>query len=197
MDYLTDKELSIFRCVSTTALWKKYVCWLTGRWWHQGGWQEEPKCNWPGDGEYNSLYLLFLTLCCTLLNNKFLLALSWLMLCCVPLTCFRVTSNPRPAASPEPAYSLYSTDSEDQVVSLPSVQKIWEEILSGIMMQMNTGAVHNTEERNMWNKGAFSGVTLMVCYRNNWFLKRLDRNSHTASQIIQSDWHSLKRSGLT
>lgn len=39
-----------------------------------------------------------------------------LMPCCAPLTCtIRGTPNPAPAACLEPAYSLYSTDSEDQV----------------------------------------------------------------------------------
>lgn len=45
----------------------------------------------------------------------------------------RVTSNPRPAASPEPAYSLYSTDSEDQVTSLHKGLDRCAALLSGIL----------------------------------------------------------------
>lgn len=39
-----------------------------------------------------------------------------------------LTPNPGPAACPQPAYSLYSTDSEDQVMKL---------IYSRLMMRMN------------------------------------------------------------
>ncbi|XP_044043845.1 coiled-coil domain-containing protein 14 isoform X2 [Siniperca chuatsi] len=45
----------------------------------------------------------------------------------------RVTPNPGPAACPEPAYSLYSTDSEDQVISLHKGLDQCAALLSGIL----------------------------------------------------------------
>ncbi|XP_027142291.1 coiled-coil domain-containing protein 14 isoform X2 [Larimichthys crocea] len=45
----------------------------------------------------------------------------------------RVTPNPGPAAGPEPAYSLYSTDSEDQVTSLHKGLDRCAALLSGIL----------------------------------------------------------------
>ncbi|XP_044200186.1 coiled-coil domain-containing protein 14 [Thunnus albacares] len=50
----------------------------------------------------------------------------------------RVTPNPVPAACPEPAYSLYSTDSEDQVTNLHKGLDRCAALLSGILQAENT-----------------------------------------------------------
>lgn len=105
--------------VSQQIYWSAFTCdcWLDRRWCHQGGWREESKCSLLDDSEYTIPHSSFLSknpLHCTLLIP---ISTLWaLMLCCPPLTCIiRVTPNPAPAACLEPAYSLYSTDSEDQV----------------------------------------------------------------------------------
>ncbi|XP_031158228.1 coiled-coil domain-containing protein 14 isoform X2 [Sander lucioperca] len=51
----------------------------------------------------------------------------------------RVTPKPGPAACPEPAYSLYSTDSEDQVTSLHKGLDRCAALLSGILQAEKTG----------------------------------------------------------
>ncbi|XP_076579110.1 LOW QUALITY PROTEIN: uncharacterized protein ccdc14 [Chaetodon auriga] len=52
-----------------------------------------------------------------------------------------VTPNPRPGAGPEPAYSLYSTDSEDQVASLHKGLDRCAALLSGILQDEKAEAV--------------------------------------------------------
>ncbi|XP_078099427.1 uncharacterized protein ccdc14 [Sander vitreus] len=51
----------------------------------------------------------------------------------------RVSPKPGPAACPEPAYSLYSTDSEDQVTSLHKGLDRCAALLSGILQAEKTG----------------------------------------------------------
>ncbi|XP_039649651.1 coiled-coil domain-containing protein 14 isoform X2 [Perca fluviatilis] len=51
----------------------------------------------------------------------------------------RVTPKPGPAACPEPAYSLYSTDSEDQVTSLHKGLDRCAALLGGILQAEKTG----------------------------------------------------------
>nr|XP_033471544.1 coiled-coil domain-containing protein 14 isoform X1 [Epinephelus lanceolatus] len=53
----------------------------------------------------------------------------------------RVPPNPGPAAHPEPAYSLYSTDSEDQVTSLHKGLDRCAALLGGILQAENTEAL--------------------------------------------------------
>eukprot|EP00064_Thunnus_orientalis_P015508 superscaffoldBa00002884_g15562 len=84
----------------------------------------------------------------------------------------RVTPNPVPAACPEPAYSLYSTDSEDQVTNLHKGLDRCAALLSGILQAENTDqkssqSVHrgpgSTTPRSphlFSSPAAHSGVTL-------------------------------------
>lgn len=74
---------------------------VTGRWWRQGGWREQSE----GVCEYTGFHLACSVSTCVRVPVSALLTVV-----------FRATLNPGTAPCPEPAYSLYSTDSEDQVM---------------------------------------------------------------------------------
>lgn len=73
---------------------------VTGRWWRQEGWREQPE----GVCEYTRLHVACSVSACARVPVSALLTVV-----------FRASLNPGTAACPEPAYSLYSTDSEGQV----------------------------------------------------------------------------------
>lgn len=100
------------------------------RWWRQGGWPEEAECSSPGDGENTSFH------------SPFLLSLPiFLIYTYVP---FSTPSNPGAAVRTEPAYSLYSTDSEDQVRRVAWwVLHTWEDTLEDVLMEaFIRGVIH-------------------------------------------------------
>lgn len=72
--------LQYFSCV----YWLLLV--VTGRWWHQGGWQEESKCSRPGGGEHTDFICYFnLMLLLTFLFFTFYCT-SFLYTMCVPVS---------------------------------------------------------------------------------------------------------------